>query len=311
MNILTRLRIPTILGLAIILGGLGTGVSLVLQNQYLVAKATPETQPKNITVSNIEDTSVVISWQTDTPTLGFVTIGQKSDSSETILDDRDQSVPQPRKIHLVTVRNLIPATVYQYRIISGKNKSEVAFVTTAASTLAENGFKPIVGSVLENGKSLSEGIANLTISGAVMQVSLIKDFGNFIIPIAKLRQTDLQGVFQPTKQMAAKLNVFSPAGVATVIFNLTDDGRPLPTIKIGDNLDLTVPIVPPKNQNSDLDKFDLNSDGLINASDYTIVLKNLGKNPKEKRADITGPEGKPNGIVDQLDLTAMSQKISE
>lgn len=307
MNILTRLRIPTLLGLAIILGGLGTGVYLSMQSQYLVARATPETQPKNITVSNIEDTSVVISWQTDTPTLGFVTVGQKSDNGNTVLDDRDQSVPQPHQIHLVTVRNLTPSTAYQYRIISGKNKSEVAFVTTAASTLAENGFKPIVGSVLESGKSLNEGLATLTISGAVMQVSLIKDFGNFIIPIAKLRLTSLQGVFQPTKQMAAKLNVVSPAGAATVIFNLTDSGQPLSTIRIGDNLDLTTPAASPTaSANPDLAKYDLNNDGFINASDYAIVLKNLGKNPKEPRADINS-----DGVVDQKDLTLMSQKISQ
>ncbi len=313
MNILTRYRTPTLLGLAIILGGLGTGVYLSMQNQYLVVRATPETQPKNIVVpnfvSNIEDTQIAISWQTDVEVPGFVTIGTKGNSEQTILDDRDQSVPQLHRIHLVTAKNLIPATTYQFHIVSGKNKSEIAELTTAAVSLAENGFKPIVGSVLESGKPLSEGIAYLTISGAMIQASLIKDFGNFIIPIAKLRQTDLQGIFQPTKQMAAKLNVVSPAGTATVIFNLTDDGRPLPTIKIGDNLDLTVPIILPKNP--DLDKFDLNSDGLINASDYAIILKNLGKNSKEPRADITGLEGKPDGVVDQKDLTAMSQKISE
>lgn len=242
MNILTKLHIPTMLGLAIILGGLGTGVYLVLQNQYLVARATPETQPKNIVVSNIEDTTVVISWQTDTATLGFVTMGQQGGSDQTILDDRDQSVPQPHQIHLVTVRGLVPATTYHYRIISGKNKSEVAQLNTASASLTENGFKPIVGSVLENGKPLSEGVAYLTIPEAVVQASLIKDFGNFIIPIAKIRKIDLQGIFQPTKQTTAKLSMVSPVGTASIIFNLTDDGEPLPTVKIGEDLDLTTPV---------------------------------------------------------------------
>lgn len=310
MNILTKLRIPTLLGLAIILGGLGTGVYLTLQNQYLVAKATPETQPKNITVSNLEDITAVISWQTDTATLGFVTIGSKGDE-QTVLDDRDQNTPQPHLVHLVTVRDLTPATAYQYRIISGKNKTEAVKLQTASASLAENGFKSIVGSVLESGKPLKEGLAYLTISGAVVQAGLIKDFGNFIIPIAKIRQTDLQAVFQPTKQTTAKLSVASGAGGATLVFNLTDDGVPLPAIKIGEQLDLTTSVATAAAKNSDLAKFDLNNDGFINASDYGLVVKNLGKNPQDKRADLTGPEGKPDGVVDQKDLDLMSQKISQ
>ncbi|QQG43705.1 MAG: fibronectin type III domain-containing protein [Candidatus Daviesbacteria bacterium] len=307
MNILTKLRIPTLLGLAIILGGLGTGVYLVLQNQYLAVRATPETQPKNITVSNIEDTSAVISWQTDTAVPGFVTIGQKSDNEQTILDDRDQNVPQLYFMHLVTVRNLSPATAYQYRIVSGKNKAEVAQFQTAAASLTENGFKPIVGSVLESGRPLKEGMAYLAISGALVQAGLIKDFGNFIIPIAKMRETNLQGVFQPSKQTTAKLSIVSGAGSATMVFNLTDDGKPLPSIKIGEQLDLTASIAnASSSKSSDLDKFDLNNDRFINASDYGIVVKNLGKNPKEKRADLNS-----DGVVDKKDLDLMSQKISE
>lgn len=304
MNILTKLKIPTLLGLAVILSSLGVGVYLTLQNQYLVARATPETQPKNITISNIEDTQLTISWQTDTAVPGFVTIGPKGASMETVLDDRDQSVPLPHQTHLVTIKNLTPATTYQYRIVSGKNKTEITEVISAPATLSKNGFKAIVGSILANDQPLQEGIVYLAISGATIQAALVKDFGNFIIPIAKMRQDSLQGIFQPTKQTTAKITVTSPLGLATIIFNLTDEGEPLPTVKIGQQLDLTTS--PTSSKNPDLDKFDLNNDGLINASDYALVLKNLGKNPKEKRADLTG-----DGVVDQKDLSLMSQKISE
>jgi len=76
-------------------------------------------------------------------------------------------------------------------------------------------------------------------------------------------------------------------------------------IKLGQNVDLTTTEETLITTN-DLDKYDLNSDGKTNAADNVIILQNLGKNPKNTRADIN-----EDAVVDQKDLDLMSQKLKE
>ena len=97
------------------------------------------------------------------------------------------------------------------------------------------------------------------------------------------------------------------------MIRLNELNNPLRPIKIGETLDLTVnqptdklTVTPSISSNPDLVKYDLTGDGIINSSDYAIVLRNFGKNPQNKRADLN-----LDGLVDQKDLTEMSKKINE
>jgi len=299
---LFNFRIPTILGLAIIFFGLVVGVYLVLQNQptIITTQAAPDKAPQNITFSNIEDDQAAVSWQTETPIASFVKLTGPS-GDQTFLDDKDIT-PSPHILHHVTLNNLNPETSYQIKIVTGKLTSETLKFTTAVTADSQNGYKPIIGSVIDQDKPLSAGLVYLKLNGAIVQSAPIKSLGNFIIPISKIRSSDLSQIFVPNDDLTANLTILAENGnKSSVTFTLKDASSPL-VIKLGQDIDLT------KNNTLGVatSKFDLNGDGFVNTSDYSIVLHNFGKDPKDKRADFN-----QDGVVDKKDLKIISDEINK
>ncbi len=304
-----KFKIPTILGLGVIFIGIVVGVFLVLKDQTLISQASPSIKPKNITFTNIEDSTIVVSWQSDNPTIAFITFGQNSPSEKTAKDDQDLQAPNPHNIHYVTLKNLLPKTEYQFKIITGKISSDIFKFQTASPVSTQNNFGPIIGSVLDKEKVLDEGVAYLSISNAVIQSSLVKNLGNFLIPLTKVRKFDLSDIFPLNEDTVVKLTIVAKTGQSSVLFKLKQDGLSLPILRIGENLDLTNQQFTPQIASPSADElktFDLNSDGQINAADNAIILRNFGKNPKEKKADLNS-----DGVVDGKDLDLMSKKFTE
>lgn len=310
-NAITKLKIPTLLGLGVIILGIAIGVYLVAREQVFLSQATPNLTAQNITVTNITKDSVVISWQTNSPASSFITYGQTTPNEQTGLDDRDN---KPRSTHYVTLKNLLPQTKYQFRISSGKITSDVLTFETAKPLTNQTGAAPIIGSVLDNNTPLEEGIVYLSIPEATTQSALIKSGGNFLIPLSEIRKADLSD-YQLAEGTVAKLTVQSDKDEANVLFNLQPNSTPLPVIKLGQNIDLTTSEKAPLSNLSeqDLNKYDLNGDGKINAADNAIILQNFGKSPKNERSSPTDKKADINtdGVVNQKDLDLMSQKLTE
>lgn len=309
VDFLNKFKIPTLLGLGVIVLGTGVGVTLIVMGrQSYTTQASPDQNPQNIVISNVTDVSTTISWNTSSSIAGFITFGPGSPDEKTVLDVRDITKPQSHISHYITIKNLLPQQSYQFKIFSGKLLyPEVLKFTTSAPVNIQNKYQPIIGSVVTKDPT-SEGLAYLAISGANVQSSLIKNSGNFIIPISQMQKEDLTGVYLPQENTLAKLTIITELGQSSVVFNLNDRSD-LGALKIGENLDLTVKKTDAPKQ---LDQFDLNGDNIVNSSDYSIVLKNFGplreasKNPKDKRADLN-----KDGIVDQKDLDLISKRINK
>jgi len=89
---LLKKRIPTILGLLFLGSGLAVGV-LIIGNSTggFFPKASPETTPKKIKVTNVTDSSFTISFITDTAVPGYVKYGvSASKLDQRASDDRDR-----------------------------------------------------------------------------------------------------------------------------------------------------------------------------------------------------------------------------
>lgn len=309
---ISKFKIPTILGLGIILLGIVAGVYLNLKEQIFLSQAAPNLTPQNITLTNITDSEAVISWQTNSPAASFITFGQDNPGEQTVLDDRDTLAPsgagpKPRLTHYATLKNLLPKTNYQFKIISGRISSDIAKFETAQPFASKAEFTPIIGSVFSGDSPLDDGIVYLSIPEATTQSALIKSGGNFLIPLAQIRKIDMAD-YQLTEGTTAKLTVHSDKGESNVLFKLKANSLPLPPVKLGQNIDLTTPEETPLPTPTvkDLGKFDLNGDGKINAADNAIILQNFGKNPKDKKADLNG-----DGKVDQKDLDLMAQELKD
>ena len=295
INDIFKFRIPTILGLGVIVIGLGVGVYLTLQNQIILTKAAPQIKPENIFVSNIEETSVTISWTTQQKAIGLVKFGLAEVDEEVVLDTRDTKGPTARSLHYATISNLVPQTTYQYKIVSGKFESVPTQFTTAKQ-LIPNNLKPITGSVLDENQPLSDGLVYLKIPDKEVLSTTIKSLGNFIIPLTFL---SIQN------NTSAKLEIISEDGrVASATINLINEG-PIGPLRLGQDLDLSKQII----KASINSQYDLNNDGVVNTSDYAIAVKNLNLSTSkltDKRVDING-----DGIVDKKDTDLILSEIQK
>ncbi len=297
MSLLTKFRIPTLLGLFLIIGGMIGGVYLVLQNQTLQTKASADLIPQKIEVTNIEDSGFSLSWRTNQPITGFMVINING-SDQTILDDQDTNVPKPRLLHHVSAKNLTPQTAYQYRIVSGKLKLPPSQVTTA-SLDSPNITSPIIGQILSTGQSSNQGLVFLEVAGTIKQSTTIKNYGNFVIPINQIRKSDISGIFVPDDAAIGRITIIDENLQETIIdFYLKN---PLPPIQGGSNINLTQK---PPVLGKTVSIFDLNGDGQINSSDYSLILQNFGRNSKNKKTDLNS-----DGVVDQKDLDLIQKQM--
>src|SRR3989344_1654979 len=113
-------RIPTILGIILILVGIIVASLLTQNGVRLAIDALPGQPPQNIQPDgNISDSSVTISYTTGVAATGMVNFGKTASLGKTVLDDRDQKIPKPHRAHHVTVSGLEPETTYFFSIISG------------------------------------------------------------------------------------------------------------------------------------------------------------------------------------------------
>lgn len=319
---INKFKIPTLLGLGIIFLGIAAGVYLTLREQIILSRAAPDLTPQNIAITNITEDSAVISWQTNLAVASFVNFGLNSPDEQTVLDDRDNNAPKPRLTHYATIKNLLPKTTYQIKIISGKLASDGGKFQTApplvnlpaTGMINQTGLAPVIGSVTADAP-INEGVVYLSIPGAIIQSAPVKTGGNFLIPLSYTRKNDL-AEYQPIAGTAAKLTIYTDQGAASMLFNLKTTSVPLPPIKIGQNIDLTTadeaPEPSPVTQNPD--KYDQNSDGKINAADYAIFSSCFGKKPGDVLpGDISCAKTDINqdGRIDRADLDLMSQKLKD
>lgn len=302
-NFLNRTRIPTILGLAIIVFGMASGIYLTLHQQNLPTKAAGSLLPKDsdIKITNIEDTKVSISWKTADKAEGYIQYFTEGEEPRTKLDDNEGKLKESI-LHHISLIELTPKTTYQFKIVSGNAATAYHQFTTAPESNSKNEFGSIIGSVLDNDHFLESGLVYLEIPGAATESGIIKSLGNFILPLAKIRTADLSDIFKDTAAQGS-LTIISESGQqAKAKIALNKVNNPIGPLKLGQELDLT----PPEASPSSLEKFDLNSDGIINSADASTILDNFGKNPKVPRSDLNG-----DGVVDKKDMDLILDEMAK
>lgn len=246
---LSKKHIPTILGLAILIVGLVGGVFLVKSSNTdsFLPRASPETTPKNIKITNVSDTSVSVSWITDTATVGFVKYG----TSATALtlnanDDRDQSSGNTglSKTHHITLRSLKSNTTYYFRLGTGAkllyddngNPYTVSTVTTISSQA-----KTIYGEVTTaSGTSAVGALIYVTGDNMAPLSTIVQSSGSWVISLAQARTSDLKDA--ATLNPDSKLAIFVQSATDTTssLINTTlSQAQPVQQVVIGQNQDTT------------------------------------------------------------------------
>lgn len=135
--------------LIILIVGLPLLVYASYQVIQLVTKASADTEPKNVLLSNLTTSSVTVTWTTDSQTRGTVSILKNGATQEPVIDTRGNT---KRYTHFVELTGLTPNTSYDFVVVSdgteytatGNNKFTFKTAPITADTPTPN---PIHGSV--------------------------------------------------------------------------------------------------------------------------------------------------------------------
>lgn len=201
-------QIPTILGLLLLVSGLAIGAFLFSQGTgVFLPRASAETTPKKVQMSNLTDTGFSVTFLTDDPTAGFVKYGTTPNKLTQQGDQRDQqsgSVDQ-YTLHQVTVERLQPNTEYHYVIGTGKgatfdNEGKPFTIKTAKRLTTQPKTQSVYGTATTNTGAPAEGsVVFVTPSGnAGVLSSLVSSSGSWAVTLSNARTKD-GTAYAPTK----------------------------------------------------------------------------------------------------------------
>jgi len=238
-------RLPTILGLLLVLGAIAGGVVMIKNGPDFFLKASPTLTPSQIKVTNITDNSFTVSWLTEDKTSGFVKYGTEQNLSFTGADDRDQlsGKTDTFNTHHITLKNLKPTTAYFFKIGSGgkifDSNGQPYQITTAKTAKTSPANDVAYGTVVnQSGQAVEGAIVYLSLANASPASTLTKASGSWVIPLNLIRSADLADWASYDKEASIE-EIFIQAGAlgtATVVATTKNDS-PMPKITLGQNFD--------------------------------------------------------------------------
>lgn len=240
-GLLTR-KIPTVVGLLILLGGLVAGIILVNNRQGLQTKAGPTESPKNVKITNASTNTFSVSWTTDTPVTGFLRYSENPGKVTTPAGDiRDQisGSAQAYTNHYVNITSLKADTTYYFVIGSGPqtyNDSGKPFQTRTGPQVIPPPEDVITGKILTgNSDPVNGAIVYVDIEGGTSMSTVTKTDGTWRLNLASARTTD--GQVLTYDKTNAILSMFVQAGSNGTATAITDTGKdnPVPDIVLGKN----------------------------------------------------------------------------
>lgn len=239
-------RIPTVIGLVILVVALILGTVFFKQGLGVFApRATPETTPEQVRITNVVDSGFTISFLTQGPVAGFINYGTEAGAlRQTATDDRDTLTGSIGEytLHHVTVRGLQPNTTYYYVLGTGggtlfDNNGEPFKIVTAKKNGSPTAARTIYGSVTTESGAPAEGaVVYIAVAGAGEMSSLVKNSGSWAIPLSNARTADGSGYAQITDDTNLQLFVQGPTSAQTAKGTLTAGQyktSPVPTISYG------------------------------------------------------------------------------
>lgn len=249
---LLRVRFPTIIGLVLLMVGVGAGIVLVGQGTGgFLPRASADTVPKQVRITNITDRSFTVSFLTDAASGGFIQYGtQPTRTTTQVRDDRDQlaSSVGSYTTHHITVQGLQANTQYYFRVGSeGRtlydNNGEAFSVRTAPAVTTPPPSQTAYGIVRNQvGNPAGGALVYLTIEGASPISALVKPNGSWAATISSLRTRDLSATFSIVPTTVVKVEVLGAGQGEKLDAQITGAQlTPAPELKFGQAPDTTVP----------------------------------------------------------------------
>lgn len=238
-------QIPVLAGLAVLVIALVAGLVMFSDGLGVFApRATPQTTPKQVKITNVGDKAFTVSFYTDETTVGFVKYGLVADTLKTqASDDRDQLTGSVGKfsLHHITVKSLKPNTAYYFTVGTGSGSSfDNNGVPFMVKTAADPGTPPpvaktVYGNVMTPGGTPAEGsVVYLAAEGGGELSALVKASGSWAISLASARVSDGTSYLNITDDTALTVFVQSaPLSQTAQVSTTVKEAQPLADVTLG------------------------------------------------------------------------------
>lgn len=236
-------RIPTALGVLILIGGLIAGVILVNSRQGLVTKAGPTEAPKNVKISNKRADTFTVSWTTDTPVTGYLKYSENPARITTPAGDiRDQisGSSQGYTNHYATVTGLNTDKTIYFMIGSGSQLYDDAgkpFEVRTGQQVISPPEDVINGKVIgSNGSPINNAVVYVEVENGQTLSAMTNDTGLWRMNLALSRSVS-SGAVLTYDSATTLVSIFVQAGISGTATAVTNTGKtkPVPDIVLGKN----------------------------------------------------------------------------
>lgn len=237
-------RIPTLVGVGLLVVALILSTIFFQQGLGVFSpRATPESTPKQVRITNLTESSFTISFLTEGEVSGAVKFGTEENAlKQTATDHRDglSGTIGKYKLHYINVRGLQPNTTYYYVLNTNggtlfDNNGAPFKVITARKSGSPIAAKTIYGTVSSESGAPAEGaVVYIAIDGAGEMSSLVASSGSWAIPLSNARTVD--GAEYAKVDDDTTLQVFVQGDTATEIARGTTtvaDAQPIPALVFG------------------------------------------------------------------------------
>lgn len=242
MSSILNKKIPTVLGLLLLVIGVLTTSYLVNTGVILFGRAAPTENPQDVRITNVTDTTFTVTYKTDAKVIGTIDMTTPDGQHQTILDERDQTtgVPKMYNVHSIAIKNAKANASYSFTITSGattyqNNNQPFSAKTGSVITATPSATPPLSGKVLdENGNIPQEAIIFVTTKDGQTLSGLARSDGTYTIPLNAIRDTTASSYIP--LQSSSVLQLFLTDGPQNSQAQVLLSGaNPVPIITLSNN----------------------------------------------------------------------------
>lgn len=237
-----RSRIPTIIGVVVLIIGLAAGVLLVQYRQIFRLGATGDTTPKNVKISNITDVSLSVSWVTDTTTQGGILWGTNDKSIDK--NENDELIGT-NITHRVTITGLSASQTISFKINSSgtiyDNNGSPWQASTGPTLSASTQADTISGTILgTDGKPVQNALVYAVVGNGSPLSTFTSQNGTWVIPISAARTSNLTNYITiDDASTLVGLSIDAGLGNIATAQIYPQSAKPAPAITLGQTSDFT------------------------------------------------------------------------
>ena len=235
-----KIRIPTLVAILILTLGLSFSIVLTQQKQFFLPSAKSQNMPKDVKISNITDSSFTITWLTQDKADGFVIWGKSKSLGQTT----NEETKAKGYTHSATITNLEPETTYYFKINSGGDlydndgspwETKTAPKLSSSETPAIQNISGFIVNAL--GAPATSALVFVKAGGSNLLSTYTSENGNWIIPLNKIRTSDLNNSYKINGQDLLEINVQAgPEGIASAQI-YAEKATATPLITLGQTYD--------------------------------------------------------------------------